>query len=81
MKGVSQMCLITVSEKLKGLIQMKGWSNKELAEILETDETVVSGVLNGSKEPSKQFMRKCIDKFSPFLSFDNELFITTEKAK
>ena len=56
------MGMIKISEGLKLWLRGRQWSQRELAKALNNyDEGVISKVLNGEMEPSKQLMKKLMD--------------------
>lgn len=56
------MGMIKISEGLKLWLEGRKWNQRELAEALNNyDEGVISKVLNGEMEPSKQLMKKLMD--------------------
>lgn len=55
------MGMIKTGEKLKAWMTLHNMDYKALAKELNCDESFVSGILNGSREPSKQLIRKICD--------------------
>lgn len=56
------MGMIKISEGLKLWLQGREWSQRELAEALNNyDEGIISKVLSGEMEPSKQLMKRLMD--------------------
>jgi len=55
------MGMIKVGKKLEAWMTLHNMDYKALAKDLGCDESFVSGILNGSREPSKQLMRKICD--------------------
>jgi len=55
------MGMIKISDSLKVWLQAREWNQRELAQALNYDEGVLSQVLSGEAEPSKQLMRKLMD--------------------
>jgi len=52
-----------ITEKLKGWLQLKGWTQRQLAEELKCDESLISQWLDEKKpkHPSWQMFRKICD--------------------
>jgi len=55
------MGMIKVTNKLEAFLVLHNWDYKILAKECGCDESFISGILNGSREPSKQLMRKLCD--------------------
>jgi transcriptional regulator with XRE-family HTH domain len=55
------MGMIKVTNKLEAFLTLHNWDYKILAKECGCDESFISGILNGSREPSKQLIRKICD--------------------
>lgn len=55
------MGMIKVTEKLQAWLTLHNWDYKVLAKECGCDDSFISGILSGSREPSKQLMRKLCD--------------------
>lgn len=50
--------IILNKEKIEAWLKCREWNQKQLAESLNYDESILSKIINGEMEPSKQLMRK-----------------------
>ncbi|MCK4518527.1 MAG: helix-turn-helix transcriptional regulator [Candidatus Omnitrophica bacterium] len=50
--------MLKVTNKLKGWLELREWDNTRLAKELNYSDSLISLVLNGEQEPSKQMMKK-----------------------
>ena len=46
-----------MSSKVSSFLELRGWSQRDLAKELGYDESYISKILVGEAEPSKQFMK------------------------
>jgi len=48
-------------EKIEQLLKFKEWNQKQLADALKVNESYISRVMLGTKEPSVNFIKKICD--------------------
>ena len=53
--------MIKVNDSLKQWLEIRHWTNRDLANAIGYDEAIISKVINGEEEPSKQLMKKLMD--------------------